>query len=226
MLTRAEASSRRAAAGPGSWPARGVNRDALLTAAGELMNERDTLDITLSEIAERAQANSALVKYYFGSKQGLMLALIERDVVKAMEQLDHLVKSDLSAVEKMRIHIGGLINTYYRSRYLNKLLFSLLRECTPEEAQSISDRLIKPAADAQREILQQGLAEGAFREVDPMFFYFTTIGACDQIFTANFALETVFQHSGLDDDLRRRFVEHTTSLLLQGILREPNSRER
>jgi TetR/AcrR family transcriptional regulator len=190
------------------------------------MNERDTLDITLSEIAERAQANSALVKYYFGSKQGLMLALIERDVVKAMEQLDHLVKSDLSAVEKLRIHIGGLINTYYRSRYLNKLLFSLLRECKPAEAQDISDRLIKPAADAQRKILQQGLEEGVFRKIDPMLFYFTIIGACDQIFTANFALKTVFQHDSLDDDLRRHFVDHTTQLLLQGIMRDPKSDSR
>jgi len=192
-------------------------RDALLQAAGELMNERDTLDISLGEISIRAQANSALVKYYFGNKRGLMLALIERDVVKSMAQLDHLVESDISPIEKMRIHIAGLINTYFRSRYLNKLLFALLRESTPDDARDISDRLVKPAAEAQRHILEEGLAKGQFRSVDPMLFYFTVIGACDQLFTAGFALKFVFGKNEIDDGLRRGFIEHTTAMLLAGI---------
>lgn len=192
-------------------------RDSLLQAAGELMNERDTLDISLGEISARAQANSALVKYYFGNKHGLLLALIERDVVKSVVQLDHLVKSDISPVEKMRIHIAGLINTYFRSRYMNKLLFMLLRESTPEQAQEISDRLVKPAADAQRLILDEGVARGQFRPVDSMLFYFTVIGACDQLFTAGFALKFVFGKDEIDEELKREFIAHTTSVLLAGI---------
>lgn len=193
-------------------------RDALLQAAGELMNERDTLEISLSEIASRARVNSALVKYYFGNKHGLQLALLERDVGKSMAQLSHLVDSNVGPVEKIRVHIAGLINIYFRSRYLNKLLFMLLRESSPEQAQDISDRLIKPAADAQRQILEEGWASGDFRKVDPMLFYFTVIGACDQIFTASFALSTVFGGAPLNDDLRRQFIDHTCTVLLNGIM--------
>jgi AcrR family transcriptional regulator len=192
-------------------------RDALLQAAGELMNERDTLDVSLGEISLRARANSALVKYYFGNKRGLFLALIERDVIKPMVQLAELVESNISPVDKMRIHLTGLINTYYRNRYLNRLLFMLLRESTPEQAQEISDRLIKPAADAQQRILDEGLKTGEFRPVDAMLFYFTAVGACDELFTASFALKTVFQHDHIDDTLRRRLIDHTTTTLLAGI---------
>jgi len=196
-------------------------RDALLQAAGELMNERDTLEISLGEISSRAKVNSALVKYYFGNKKGLMLALLERDVGKSMAQLSHLVESDVGPIEKLRIHIAGLINLYYRSRYLNKLLFMLLRDTTPDEALLISDRLLKPAADAQGRILEEGVALGLFREVDPMLFYFSIIGSCDQLFTASFALKTVFGQNEVDDAIRRRFVEHTTALLIAGITKHP-----
>jgi TetR/AcrR family transcriptional regulator len=192
-------------------------RDALLDAAADLMNDGQTLDISLSEIAAKAQLNSALVKYYFGNKQGLMLALIERAVLVPLTDLEHLAKSAMSATEKLRIHTAGLINLYFRNRYLNKLLFILLSESDPQEAQEISDRLVKPAADVQREIIEQGVREGVFRPVDPMLFYFTIIGACDQLFTASFALKSVFDYGEIDEDLKRRFVNHTVEILLHGL---------
>jgi TetR/AcrR family transcriptional regulator len=198
-------------------------REALLVAAAELMNERDTLDVSLSEIAARAQLNSALVKYYFGSKSGMMLALIERAVLGPVSELERVVDGNMNVLEKLRIHTAGLINNYFRNRFLNKLLFALLRDSSPPDAQDISDRLVKPAADAQRKILEQGVREGVFREVDPMMFYFTIIGACDQIFTASFALQSVFNYPALDEDLKKRFIDHTVSILLNGVLYEPGS---
>lgn len=198
-------------------------RDQLLEAASQLMNERDTIDISLSDIAERAKVNSALVKYYFQNKNGLMMSLLERDVSDGTEQLETLLHTDLPAVQKMEMHIVGLINTYYRCRYLNKLLFALLRDSTPDRTQEISDRFVKPAADAQRLILEEGIRNGEFRNVDPMLLYFTIIGACDQFFTAHFALKTVYNQDGIDDDLRKRFIAHTSSLLMSGIKAEPES---
>jgi TetR/AcrR family transcriptional regulator len=203
-----------------SHPKRSSAREQLLDAASELMNERDSLDISLSDIAERAKVNSALVKYYFNNKQGLMLALLERDVSDGMAQLEKLTHASMPAAEKMKMHIVGLINTYNRCRYLNKLLFALLRTSTPEQAQEISDRFVKPAADAQRVILEEGYRNGEFRKIDPMLLYFTIIGACDQFFTAHFALKTVYNRDGIDDDLRKKFIAHTVSVLMNGIMNE------
>ncbi len=45
----------------------------LLVAAGDLMIERNSTDISLSDIAEKSGVNSALVKYHFGNKDGLLL---------------------------------------------------------------------------------------------------------------------------------------------------------
>ena len=44
----------------------------------ELLYERRGGNVTVSEICGRANANVAMVKYCFGNKDGLMLALITR----------------------------------------------------------------------------------------------------------------------------------------------------
>lgn len=63
------------------------SRADLLKAASSLMIERGSVDISLSEIAERARLNSALVKYYFGNKNGLILALIEDVLGGALKKM-------------------------------------------------------------------------------------------------------------------------------------------
>ena len=65
--------------------------DVLLDAASALMIERNSITVTFSDIAARAQLNSALIHYRFGGKAGLFRALIERDVGGTFPHLDDLV---------------------------------------------------------------------------------------------------------------------------------------
>jgi len=50
-----------------------TTRDRLITAAGELIVEVGWAGITTRQISERAGVNNALVHYYFGSKDDLLL---------------------------------------------------------------------------------------------------------------------------------------------------------
>lgn len=87
----------------------GGSRAALLDAASALMAERDTLKVPISDIAARAGVNSALIKYYFGSKSGMLRALLERDLSDAVRELQALMKADMRPSLKMRYHLSGLI---------------------------------------------------------------------------------------------------------------------
>ena len=74
-----------------SVPARasaGKNSTAekLLVAASELMIERSSIEVSLSDIAQKSGVNAALVKYHFGNKDGLLLALLARDAATEMTQ--------------------------------------------------------------------------------------------------------------------------------------------
>jgi AcrR family transcriptional regulator len=192
--------------------------DALLDAASALMIERNSANITFADIAEKSGLNSALIHYRFGGKTGLFRALLERDAGGTFPYLERLVRSDMPAIEKLRHHVHGVIKVYFRHPYMNRLIGALAVETDSDTARFISERFTRPLAAAQQAILEQGLAEGVFRPIDPMLFYFSLIGACDHLFYARHSLKWAFGIPDIDDDLRKRYAEHVTSLLLDSVL--------
>ena len=155
-------------------------RERLLDAAATLIIERQSIDISLADIAAKSALNSALVKYYFGSKTGLLVALLRRDATRAVAQMEELLALDISATQKMRLHVRGILQSYTRSPYLNRLLRDLLHVPEDEVRQDVYRMLVQPVFNCQRHILAQGVASGEFRTVDHEIFYLACIGACDQ----------------------------------------------
>lgn len=194
----------------------------LLQAAADLMTERGTIEISLLEIAQRSQLNSALVKYYFGSKNGLMLALMEEVLGAGLKQLNGLLEMDLSATEKLKLHIKGVINVYFRYPFINRLIHSMLME--QELAIKVSETISKPLAEAQRLILQEGIDSAKFKRIDPMMFYFIVLGACDQLFFGQHVLNHAFGIAQIDDELKRNYTKALLDLVLDGILTDDGRR--
>ncbi|MBE7186421.1 MAG: TetR family transcriptional regulator [Methylobacterium mesophilicum] len=198
-----------------------TSADVLLDAASALMAERNSVDITFTDIAARSGLNSALIHYRFGGKAGLFRALLERDAGAAFPHLERLVASDLPAVEKLTHHIHGVIRLYFRYPYMNRLIAALAVETNSDTARFMSERFTRPLAAAQGAILEQGVREGVFRPVDPMLFHFSLIGACDYLFTARHALKWAFGVDEIDDALRRRYAAHITGQLLHSVVAAP-----
>lgn len=194
------------------------SRVRLLRTAGELMAERGTIDVSLSEIARRSGLNAALVKYYFGNKQGLMFALVSDVLGMALEQMRGLVDMDLDPVEKLKVHIKAIINIYFRFPYINRLIHVMLED--PNYGRLVAETVSKPLANTQRELLEGAIASGKFRPIDPMLFYFIVLGACDQLFFGQHVLRVAFGINEIDDDLRRRYTATLLDTLLKGLLVE------
>lgn len=198
-----------------------TTRDQLLDATSALMSERNSVSISLNEIALKSGLNSALISYYFGGKAGLFKALLERDAGGTFGALERLVQSDLDATTKLRRHVSGIILTYFRHPYMNRLIGALAVDTDSDTARFISERFTRPLAEAQRMILAQGRAEGVFRDIDPMLFYFSLIGACDHLFHARHSLKYAFGIDGIDDRLRQRYTDHVCTILLDSVLARP-----
>src|SRR3954462_2553498 len=102
--------------------------EKLIVAASELMIERASIEVSLSDIAQKSGVNAALVKYHFGNKDGLLLALLARDAATEIAQLEYLISQKITPTEKLRLHIGGIIRAYHQFPYMNRLIHYLLHE--------------------------------------------------------------------------------------------------
>ena len=174
---------------PNRLPAgRNATAEKLLVAASELMIARSSIEVSLSDIAQKSGVNAALVKYHFGNKDGLLLALLARDAATEVANLEYLLAQPISPTAKLKLHIGGIIRAYHRFPYMNRLIHYLLHESSQEAAEEVSQFFVAPLLDFQRRLLDAGVASGEFRAVDPVLFYTSLIGACDHLFFGRHAM--------------------------------------
>ena len=196
----------------------GNARDQLIEAASQIMREGDTIDLSLSELSMRAGLNSALVKYYFGNKNGLMLALLDRDIGNIVHGLGALVAKDMPPEEKLRLHIGAVIDTYYEYPYLNRLLMRMVRDSAPVEAARIAELYLRPISKAYDDLISEGVKAGKFRKIDPQFFYFTVTGAADRFYSSRLVLRHCYNQNDFNVNMRDAYREHTIDLIMRGLL--------
>jgi AcrR family transcriptional regulator len=192
----------------------------LLEATSKLLATRNVIDVSLSEIAEASGLNSALIKYHFGSKDGLLLALVRRDATSSLVRLNQLVEMKITAEQKIRLHVTGVIKTYVRYPYLNRLIHFLLSNSDEQITQEIANFFVRPLVAAQSKILDEGVAQGAFRVVDPMFFYYSMIGACDHMFFARYSLKFAFGVGEITAGLRDDYIEYVGDMALGMLLKD------
>src|ERR1700730_10084160 len=138
----------------------------LLVAASELMIERSSIEVSLSDIAQKSGVNAALVKYHFGNKYGLLLALLARDAATELAQLEYLLAQPMTPTAKLKLHIAGIIGGYHQCRFMNRLSHYLVREIPAEPADEVSKFFVAPLLDFPRRLLAEGIKRGEFRKVD------------------------------------------------------------
>src|ERR1700704_1939243 len=203
---------------------RNTTADRLLVAASELMIERNSIEVSLSDIAQKSGINAALVKYHFGNKDGLLLALLARDAATEVTQLEYLLAQPIALTAKLKLHIAGIIRAYHQFPYMNRLIHYLLHESSTEAADEVSKFFVAPLLDFQRRLLTEGVRCGEFRNIDPVLFYTSLIGACDHLFFGRHAMSRAIGVGPVTDEVCRDYVKHMEALICGGMLTTNNDK--
>jgi TetR/AcrR family transcriptional regulator len=116
----------------------------------------------------------------------------------------------------MRLHLRGIMNTYRRSPYLNRLLHELLRGTDQQAARDLHHFLVQPVFDCQHTILAEGVAAGEFRPVDHRIFYLSATGACDQFMQTDTVL-SLTKDATPPEIFRDRYIDHVVDMIMASL---------
>jgi AcrR family transcriptional regulator len=192
--------------------------EKLIVAASELMIARSAIEVSLSDIAQKSGVNAALVKYHFGNKDGLLLALLARDAATEVANLEYLLAQPVTPTAKLKLHIAGIIRAYRQFPYMNRLIHYLLHESSAEAANEVSKFFVAPLLSFHRRLLAEGVKCGEFRDIDPVLFYTSLIGACDHLFFGRHTMSRAAGVGPVTDEVCRQYIKHMEALICGGML--------
>lgn len=192
-------------------------RGAIIRATHELLLERGGLQVSISQICQRAGVNVAMVHYHFGNKSGLLITLFESMCASWSGELEHLLALPMSPRKKLERHVAQIVRNYRIYPYNTRLMSMVVSACKGPQARRLSNNFMKPLTDFYRKLIDEGVRAGEFRAVDQEFFFFSVVGACEFFFSAKRLLGPVFRERKVDEQTEAEFGRHTASLLIDGM---------
>jgi AcrR family transcriptional regulator len=192
-------------------------RGELLDVATEEFAERGFTGARVDEIADRTRTTKRMIYYYFGSKRGLYLAVLERAYagIRALEQ--QLDVDDLDPARAMRA-LAELTFDHHEAHPAFVRLVSIenIHHAEHLRTSPTLPGLAAPATDVLERILERGRAAGLFRDdVDALDVHMIISALC--IFrTANrHTFQAVFDRDLLDPARREHYRRMLGDLVLE-----------
>ncbi|CAK8737565.1 hypothetical protein SODG_001288 [Sodalis praecaptivus] len=140
----------------------------LLNCALELFARQNYSSVRIKDIADATGLNSALIYYYFGSKENLFLKVIESTVEKAFQQFEAIKHDARDSQQVLFLWIQIHIMQFYLLQKLAKISldYAGTHGRTPQIDKAIK-KFYEKESVVLKNTLTDGIQAGVFREVNP-----------------------------------------------------------
>jgi len=193
-------------------------KDHILVVAEKLFSQHGYDGTSTRSIASEAGVNLAMLNYYFGSKEGVYKAVLEKRLGDFHQILNSINEEAISSWEKLERYID-----LYVERVLNNNCFHKLiqRELSLDQrsatADLITDAIMKNVAEIKK-VICDGIQNGSFREVDvemtiasifgTKYYLVNTSSIASKLFNKDLKDQTV-----IDEDIKPRLKKFLLDLL-------------
>jgi TetR/AcrR family transcriptional regulator len=174
-------------------------RAAILKAALEEFSHEGVTGARTEEIARRAGVNKALLYYYFKDKEGLYAAALEQVFSGLHERvMSVLNRSDLPPREMLllyaRTHFDYIASAPVYPRLVQREFMRSSGRTLSPAASKVMEHHVKPLYSRLEKLIDEGIAAGDFRRVDPIQTVTSIIGIIAFYFISMPAQQ--FMHAG------------------------------
>lgn len=189
----------------------------IVTVATEEFSEKGLSGARIDAIAAAMQTSKRMIYYYFGSKEGLYLHVLEAWYKKVRSKEAELHLQDLGPREALRRLVQFTVENHFANPGFVRMVMNENIHHAAFLAQSKSAQAInRPAIDSLRALYQRGVSEGVFRAgLDPLELHLS-ISALSFFNVSNRAtLALIFKH---DIGNKKNFAkrrDHIVELMLR-----------
>ena len=157
-------------------------REHIITKAIELFAEKGFEGSSIRDLATIADVNIAMVNYYFGSKEKLYEAVIEKRVLYMRDVIDNVVSNtSLSLIDQLDLIIDGFVIRFLSDPLYHRVLQQeLLVSKRVHMHERIIELIIKNAKDVIN-IIDKGIRNKAFKKADPELIFASILGTISQV---------------------------------------------
>jgi AcrR family transcriptional regulator len=190
-----------------------VGREAIVTAARQLLEKLPPHRATIALIARQAGVDPALVRYYFANRERLLLAVIEQLIAEG----DPRGPADRPAVEQLTAYLSNMLGFSRRVRSMQRLM---VEECAAAKTPEVRDRVRELNARAVgylATLLQIGDPEDREVPADAVFLQVAIIGMCEFFAAAQPMILPLAPKGTSPAEFARLYEQFIRGLLLDGV---------
>ena len=191
----------------------------LLDTAESLFSQKGFDGTSVRDIAEAAGINTAMISYYFGSKEKLMEEIFERKSLNIKEKVANLLKDDsLDPLEKMYslvdMYIEGILS---RKTFHRILLCEQIINQNPSII-TMLDKMKTKNSEYINDLIRLGQKKGMFRKnIDIPMMTNTLMGTVFHTLVNLDFYKTYHDMEGMKDEEFERVVKKRLSVHIKNI---------
>lgn len=194
---------------------------AILASARDEFAASGLAGARMDRIAERAGLNKRLIYYYFGSKDDLFLAVLERAYADIREAEQRLHLDEIEPVEAIRQLVSFTWHYYLEHpEFLTLLNSENLHGAAHLKRSERIQEMNSPLVQMLDSVLERGRRGNLFRAgVDPVQLYISIASLCYFYLSNNHTLSTIFGRDLRAPKAMAQRLSHMTDLVLGYVLR-------
>ena len=194
----------------------GVGREALITAARALLQELPPAQVTSTAIARRANADPALVRYYFGNRENLLFEVAKQIGAEA----NRPPPDEGDPLELLADMIHNTFRFTRSAKHMQRLMIEELDSATSAEVrEKMREWNRQPLSNYAK--LQELDESGKLRPFDPLFMHLAVVGISDFFATGAPLIELVVPEGTDMEKLGRDYEKFVVDLVLRSLLARP-----
>ena len=196
-------------------------KDHILDVAEKVFSELGFDGASTRTISGEAGVNMAMLNYYFGSKEGLYLAVFERKISAFRTLLQNIGNDDsISAWDKMERCVDNYVERIITNSCFQKLIN---REMSLNKRSDVTDKLTEILMGNVYEfkkILQEGIDSGLFNpDIDQELVIMTIFGTKNYIVNSPHVASMLFGFDILNESFLETELKPRMKIYMKKILK-------